>query len=142
MNEFKLKEFICEIGRRVYNKGFAAANDGNISVRLNGREILCTPTMGCKGFMKPDDLCKVDYEGGKGVNEAGRPVKGGLRGKAARGAPKGVGGDLFAPGGLKDPAGGAGGRPRPPAARDRLRRRARAGPQVHPAGGRGVPRRG
>jgi L-fuculose-phosphate aldolase len=63
VNEFKLKEYMCEIGRRVYNKGFAAANDGNISVRLNEREILCTPTMVSKGFMKPDDLCKVDYEG-------------------------------------------------------------------------------
>ncbi|MFN4260519.1 MAG: class II aldolase/adducin family protein, partial [Gemmataceae bacterium] len=63
MNEYKLKEFICEIGRRVYNKGFAAANDGNITIRLNEREILCTPTMVSKGFMKPEDICKVDYEG-------------------------------------------------------------------------------
>jgi L-fuculose-phosphate aldolase len=63
MNEYKLKEQICEIGRRVYARGFAAANDGNISVRLNDREILCTPTMVCKGFMKCEDLCKVDYEG-------------------------------------------------------------------------------
>jgi L-fuculose-phosphate aldolase len=63
MNEYKLKEQICEIGRRVYAKGFAAANDGNISVRLNDREILCTPTMVSKGFLKPEDLCKVDYEG-------------------------------------------------------------------------------
>jgi L-fuculose-phosphate aldolase len=62
-NEYKLKEQICEIGRRVYNKGFAAANDGNISCRLNDREILCTPTMISKGFMKCEDLCKVDYEG-------------------------------------------------------------------------------
>src|SRR5207248_5483857 len=63
MNERQLKEQICEIGRRVYAKGFAAANDGNISVRLNEREVLCTPTMVSKGFIKPDDLCKVDYEG-------------------------------------------------------------------------------
>ncbi len=63
MNEYKLKEQICEMGRRVYAKGFAAANDGNISVRLNDREILCSPTMVSKGFMKPEDLCKVDYEG-------------------------------------------------------------------------------
>src|ERR1700736_1588193 len=63
MNEFKLKEFMCEIGRRVYQKGFAAANDGNLSVRLNEREVLCTPTMVSKGFMKPDDICKVDMEG-------------------------------------------------------------------------------
>ena len=63
LNEYKIKEQICEIGRRVYNKGFAAANDGNISVRLNDKEIMCTPTMISKGFMKPEDICKVDYEG-------------------------------------------------------------------------------
>jgi L-fuculose-phosphate aldolase len=63
MNEYKLKEQMCEIGRRLYNRGFAAANDGNITVRLNDRELLCTPTMVSKGFMKPEDICKVDYEG-------------------------------------------------------------------------------
>src|SRR6266403_286431 len=63
VNEFKLKEQICDIGRRLYAKGFAAANDGNITVRLNDRELLCTPTMVSKGFMKPEDICKVDYDG-------------------------------------------------------------------------------
>jgi len=63
INEWKLKEQICEIGRRVYARGFAAANDGNISCRLNEREVLCSPTMICKGFMKPDDICKVDLNG-------------------------------------------------------------------------------
>src|ERR1700730_7107038 len=62
-NEYKLKEFICEIGRRVYARAFAAANDGNITVRLNEKEVLCTPTMVSKGFLKPDDICKVDYDG-------------------------------------------------------------------------------
>lgn len=63
VNEYKLKEQMCEIGRRVYNRGFAAANDGNITIRINEREVLCTPTMVSKGFMKPEDICKVDYEG-------------------------------------------------------------------------------
>ena len=58
-----LKEQICEIGRRVYNKGFAAANDGNISIRVGENEVLCSPTMICKGFMTPDDICAVDMEG-------------------------------------------------------------------------------
>ena len=58
-----LKEQICEIGRRVYNKGFAAANDGNISIRVGENEVLCSPTMICKGFMKPDDICAVDLDG-------------------------------------------------------------------------------
>src|SRR5437879_9830750 len=63
INDRKIKEQICEIGRRVYSKGFAAANDGNISVRLTDKEVLCTPTMISKGFIKPEDICKVDYEG-------------------------------------------------------------------------------
>jgi len=63
MNLHRLKQDICEIGRRVYNKGFAAANDGNISIRIAENEVLCSPTMISKGFMKPEDLCTVDMEG-------------------------------------------------------------------------------
>jgi L-fuculose-phosphate aldolase len=63
LTEHKIKEQICEIGRRVYAKGFAAANDGNISYRWSDKEVLCSPTMVSKGFMKPEDICKVDLEG-------------------------------------------------------------------------------
>lgn len=62
-NEWQLKETICEVGRRLYSKGFAAANDGNISIRLSENRILCTPTGVSKGYLKPDDLCVVDLEG-------------------------------------------------------------------------------
>jgi L-fuculose-phosphate aldolase len=62
-NEWKLKETICEVGRRLYAKGFAAANDGNISIRLGDNRFLCTPTGVSKGFLKPDDLCVVDING-------------------------------------------------------------------------------
>ncbi len=63
VNVHKIKQEICEIGDRIYKKGFAAANDGNISYRVSDKEIVCTPTQICKGFMKPDDLCVVDMEG-------------------------------------------------------------------------------
>jgi L-fuculose-phosphate aldolase len=63
LNIHKIKQEICEIGDRVYKKGFAAANDGNISYRISDKEVVCTPTQICKGFMKPDDLCIVDMEG-------------------------------------------------------------------------------
>jgi L-fuculose-phosphate aldolase len=59
----ELKEEICDIGRRIYAKGFAAGNDGNISFRLGPNEVLCTPTLVSKGFMTPADLCIVDMEG-------------------------------------------------------------------------------
>jgi len=63
IHDHQLKQQICEIGRRVYEKGFAAANDGNISIRVGDNEVLCSPTMICKGFMKPEDLCAVDLDG-------------------------------------------------------------------------------
>ncbi|MGA2616595.1 MAG: class II aldolase/adducin family protein [Thermoguttaceae bacterium] len=63
MNIHSIKQEICQIGDRIYKKGFAAANDGNISCRISPKEVLCTPTMVCKGFLKPDDLCLVDMEG-------------------------------------------------------------------------------
>ena len=63
MNLHKIKQEICEIGDRLYKKGFAAANDGNISYRVSEREVVCTPTMISKGFMKPEDICSVDMEG-------------------------------------------------------------------------------
>ncbi len=63
MNTHQIKQEMCEIGRRIYNKGFAAANDGNISYRISEKEVLCSPTMISKGFMKPDDICMVDMEG-------------------------------------------------------------------------------
>ncbi|HTN03950.1 MAG TPA: class II aldolase/adducin family protein, partial [Planctomycetaceae bacterium] len=40
-------------------------NDGNISIRVGENEVLCSPTMICKGFMTPDDICAVDMEGGQ-----------------------------------------------------------------------------
>lgn len=62
-NNPEIKSQIVEIGRRVYEKSFAAANDGNISYRVGENEVLCSPTMICKGFMKPDDICMVDLDG-------------------------------------------------------------------------------
>ncbi|MGD0382999.1 MAG: class II aldolase/adducin family protein [Thermoguttaceae bacterium] len=63
LNLQKIKQEICDIGDRLYKKGFAAANDGNISYRIAENQVLCTPTMICKGYMKPDDLCIVDMDG-------------------------------------------------------------------------------
>ena len=62
-NEYELKQQICEIGKRIYNRNMVAANDGNISVKLNDNEFLCTPTGVSKGFMTPEFICKVDRNG-------------------------------------------------------------------------------
>lgn len=62
-SEFELKKDICEVGRRIYTNGFVAANDGNVSVRINDKEVLTTPTGVSKGFMTSDMIVKVDMEG-------------------------------------------------------------------------------
>lgn len=62
-NEYEIKKQICDIGKRIYDRGMVAANDGNISVKLSDNEFLCTPTGVSKGFMTPEYICKVDAEG-------------------------------------------------------------------------------
>ena len=63
VNEYEIKKQICEIGKRIYNKGMVASNDGNISVKIGENEFLCTPTGVSKGFMTPEYICKVDRDG-------------------------------------------------------------------------------
>ncbi|MCC9640901.1 class II aldolase/adducin family protein [Rhodopirellula sp. JC740] len=62
-NIHKIKQDMCDIGRRIYNRQFAAANDGNITVRVSENEVLCTPTLHCKGFLTPDDISMIDMTG-------------------------------------------------------------------------------
>jgi len=56
---------IVEAGRRMYARGYVASNDGNISARLDESRILTTPKSVSKGFMTPDMMVIVDYEGKK-----------------------------------------------------------------------------
>lgn len=69
--EREYREEIVHVGRMVWEKGWVAANDGNISFRLDQDRFLCTPTQVCKGLMKPEDLIICDIKGNKisGVKE-------------------------------------------------------------------------
>ncbi len=60
---YGLRREIVEAGRRIYNRNFVAANDGNISARVDSRRVVITPSGVSKGFMKPEDLIVVDYDG-------------------------------------------------------------------------------
>ncbi len=59
----ELKEQMCEVGRRIWLRGFCAGNEGNHSARIGEDRFLCTPTGVSKGFLTPDDICVVDGEG-------------------------------------------------------------------------------
>src|SRR6266513_1063556 len=70
--EREYREDICQVGRLVFQKGWVAANDGNISIRLDAERILATPTGVCKGMMHVDDLIIVDMQGNKISGRAAR----------------------------------------------------------------------
>jgi L-fuculose-phosphate aldolase len=59
----KLKEEICEVGRRLWQRAYVDGNGGNIAIRVGEDIALCTPTLVSKGFMKPADICLVDLNG-------------------------------------------------------------------------------
>jgi L-fuculose-phosphate aldolase len=61
----ELKQDIVAVGHLVFQKGWVAANDGNISVRLDENRVLCTPTATSKGMLTVDDLIVCDMEGNK-----------------------------------------------------------------------------
>jgi len=58
-----LKLQICDIGRRLWGRAYVDGNGGNIAIRVGEDIALCTPTLVSKGFMKPEDMCLVDFEG-------------------------------------------------------------------------------
>lgn len=61
--EGALRQEICEVGRRLYAKGYVASNDGNVSARLDEETVLATPTGVSKGSLTPDMMCKVTLGG-------------------------------------------------------------------------------
>lgn len=58
-----IKQRICDMGSRLWQKDYTDGNGGNITVRVGDNLVLCTPTLICKGFMKPEDICLIDLDG-------------------------------------------------------------------------------
>ena len=63
---------IVEAGKRLYKNGYVAANDGNITARMEDGTIWCTPTGVSKGYMTEEMLVRVDEDGR--ILEGKRPV--------------------------------------------------------------------
>ena len=63
--EDQVRADIVEIGRRLWNRGYVASNDGNISVRLDDHRLVTTPKSVSKGFMTPDMMVVTDLAGSK-----------------------------------------------------------------------------
>jgi len=63
MHEQEARLQIVEAGKRLRDRFFIAANDGNISAKLSDSELLITPTTINKGDIPPDQILKIDMHG-------------------------------------------------------------------------------
>ncbi len=77
-SESQLREEIVRAGRMMYERGWIAANDGNITARLDADRILATPAGVCKGRMAPEDLLVCDNDGNRLSGERQRTTEMGM----------------------------------------------------------------
>lgn len=61
--DLEIRAEMCDVGRRLWQRGLIGGSEGNLSVRLPGGRILCTPTGVSKGHMRPADLVLIDGDG-------------------------------------------------------------------------------
>ena len=57
------REAVCRGGKLLYDRGYVAANDGNISMKVGDDRLLITPSGVSKGRMAPDMLLVTDLDG-------------------------------------------------------------------------------
>lgn len=63
LSNLELREQICDICHKMWQLGWVAANDGNVSVKLSDRSFLVTPTGISKSFITPEKLVLIDKDG-------------------------------------------------------------------------------
>lgn len=60
LSYMELREQICDVCHKMWLLGWVAANDGNVSVKLEDGTFLVTPTGMSKSFITPDKLVLID----------------------------------------------------------------------------------
>jgi L-fuculose-phosphate aldolase len=70
MNEYKLKQTMVRVARRLDQKGILTSTDGNLSALLDDGGTLITPSGSCKGLLEPEQLVRLFRDGSP---RAGRP---------------------------------------------------------------------
>lgn len=85
----EIKDQICDVCHKMWQLGWVAANDGNVSVRLEDGTFLATPTGMSKSFITPDKLLRIDAKGNvlEGAEACARPAKSRCTCAATKSAP-------------------------------------------------------
>ena len=55
LSYMELREQICDVCHKMWQLGWVAANDGNVSARLDDGTFLATPTGMSKSFITPEN---------------------------------------------------------------------------------------
>lgn len=63
LSNMELREEICDICHKMWQLGWVAANDGNVSAKLADGSFLTTPTGISKSFITPEKLVRIDKNG-------------------------------------------------------------------------------
>ena len=63
LTEHELRREMVRIGRLMWERGYVAATDGNLSARLSSNRLLVTPSGSSKGFLSADDLVVIRPDG-------------------------------------------------------------------------------
>lgn len=63
LSNLELREQICDICHKMWQLGWVAANDGNVSAKLADGTFLTTPTGISKSFITPEKLVLIDKDG-------------------------------------------------------------------------------
>ncbi len=61
--ELSIRQEICDVCHKMWQRGIVAANDGNVSVKLKDGTVLCTPTGVSKSAVTPEMLVHTDMDG-------------------------------------------------------------------------------
>ena len=63
LSYMEVREQICDVCHKMWQLGWVAANDGNVSVKLDDGTFLATPTGISKSFITPEKLVRIDANG-------------------------------------------------------------------------------
>src|SRR3954468_24710923 len=67
--EEQIRADIVDVGRSMYARGYVGSNDGNIGARRDEGRLITPPTAVSKGYMTPDMMVIVDYDGNRIAGE-------------------------------------------------------------------------
>jgi L-fuculose-phosphate aldolase len=73
--EYEMRQEMVRVGRLMWERGYVAATDGNLSARLGSDRLLVTASGQSKGFLSADDLVIIRLDGELVASHRGRGLR-------------------------------------------------------------------